>query len=285
MGSGLVTDVPAGGITFANRDVFIDTGTSFTGTGVLTIAAGRTLGVRENYVINRPLVNHGVLAPGLALGVIGIDASYYQQFYDGTLNIHLGGTTADTGYDKLVMNGVAYLAGLLKVSTLNGFAPARGDSFTVLSAAAIVGGFNAYDLPQLASGQAWKIGKSSTAITLTVVQGDYTRDGVIDAEDYVLWRKTQNSTVTAWSGADGNGDGLITNADYTVWRSNLGSIGGGLRAAGSGASELVAASIPEPATMMLAASALLIACGQRRRSQSKNNTAFRRVATRASLAQ
>ncbi len=268
LGNGMITDVQASGLTFANRDAFIDTGTTFTGTGALTIGAGRTLGVRENYVINRSVINHGTLAPGLSLGVIGI-SGVYQQYLDGTLSLQLAGTTADTLYDKLSTNNPAYLAGKLQVTTLNNFAPALGNSFTVLSAAMIIGGFNTYDLPQLSSGQAWKVEQSATAITLTVVAGDYNRDGIIDSGDYVVWRKMRNTSTTAWSGADGNGDGMVNDADFVVWRSNVGSIGGGYHASGSEASELLFASIPEPSSCLLAMSAFLSALGLRRKRRTK----------------
>ena len=235
-GSGITTDVPASGLTFANKDAFIDTGAVFTNTGTLTIGVGRTLGVRENYVINRPVVNHGTLAPGLALGVIGISAPNnpfsYSQYSDGTLSLQFAGTTADTQYDKLTTNNTSFIAGKLKISLINGFTPALGNSFTVLTATSIIGYFGTYDLPQLASGQAWRIDQTATAITLTVVEGDYNRNGVIDAGDYVIWRKTRNTSVTAWSGADGNGDGLVNDADLAIWRSNVGAIGGGVHGAG-----------------------------------------------------
>ena len=54
--------------------------------------------------------------------------------------------------------------------------------------------------------------------------GDYNLDGMVDAADYVLWRKTLSTTgVPAFSGADGDGDGDITQADYGVWRANFGN--------------------------------------------------------------
>ncbi len=62
LGSAVTTDVPAGGLTFSTRDVFIDAGTAFTGTGSLTIGAERTLGIREDFSLGRGLTNHGTLA-------------------------------------------------------------------------------------------------------------------------------------------------------------------------------------------------------------------------------
>jgi serralysin len=52
--------------------------------------------------------------------------------------------------------------------------------------------------------------------------GDYNRNGVVDAADYVLWRNTLGSVVPPTSGADGNGDGVVSSADYNVWRANFG---------------------------------------------------------------
>jgi cyclophilin family peptidyl-prolyl cis-trans isomerase len=266
LGTGSTTDIPASGLTFANKDAFIDTGAIFTNTGSITVGVGRTLGVRENYVINRQVLNHGTLAPGLTLGVIGISADY-RQYSDGTLSLQLAGTTADTLYDKLTSSGNAYLFGKLQVSLINGFTPALGNAFTVLTATSIFGNFEAYDLPQLASGQAWKIDQTQTAITLKVVEGDYNRNGVIDAGDYIVWRKTRNTSVTAWSGADGNGDGLVNDADLTIWRNNLGAIGGGIHGAGADAGGLAISTVPEPTGVFLLVAASLLAGGYRRRAR------------------
>jgi cyclophilin family peptidyl-prolyl cis-trans isomerase len=265
-GTGITTDVPPAGLTFANNDAFIDTGAVFTDTGSLTIGVGRTLGVRENFVLNRPLFNHGTLAPGLALGVIGIAADY-KQFSDGTLSLQFAGTTADTQYDKLTSSGTARLFGKLQISLMNGFTPALGNSFTVLTATAIIGSFETYNLPQLASGQAWRIDQTATAITLTVVGGDYNRNGVIDAGDYLLWRKTRNTSVTAYSGADGNGDGLVNDADFTIWRANFGAFGGGIHGAGTDAGGLATSTVPEPTSGFLLFAASLLVSGYRRRAR------------------
>jgi hypothetical protein len=58
--------------------------------------------------------------------------------------------------------------------------------------------------------------------------GDFNRNGVVDAADYVTWRKY-----------DGTQDG------YNAWRANFGTIGG------SGAGAPVNATVPEPATLVL----------------------------------
>ncbi len=52
---------------------------------------------------------------------------------------------------------------------------------------------------------------------------DYNDNGVVDAADYVLWRKTLGTMgVPAYSGADGDGDGMIDQDDYDVWHAHFG---------------------------------------------------------------
>jgi len=60
--------------------------------------------------------------------------------------------------------------------------------------------------------------------------GDYNGNGVVDAADYVVWRK--------------NPGGFPADA-YAIWRSYFG------QTPGSGASAMVSAAVPEPATIML----------------------------------
>ncbi len=249
LGSGFVTDVPASGLTFANKDAFIDTGASFTGTGAITVGVGRTLGMREAYALNRSLVNHGTVAPGLSLGVIGVNSTYFQ-FSDGTLAIQLAGTTVDTQYDRLISSSTAFLAGKLQVSFLNNFAPVAGNSFTVLTAQSIVGGFTAFDLPQLTPGLVWNINQSTTAVTLTAIAADFNKDGIVDARDYTYWRKTNGSPI-----------------DYQLWRSNIGNRSGGAFFAGSSdAGGLLSnGNIPEPSSGILAVTAGMLLSGLRRR--------------------
>jgi hypothetical protein len=57
--------------------------------------------------------------------------------------------------------------------------------------------------------------------------GDYNLNHAVDAGDYVLWRKTDGTSVSqAYSGADGDGNSVINSNDYMVWRSRFGNAGG-----------------------------------------------------------
>lgn len=82
--------------------------------------------------------------------------------------------------------------------------------------------------------------------------GDYNQNGIVDAADYPVWRKTFNlSASPAGTGADGNGDGVIGAGDYTFWRQHFGeavrlTVNTGL---GSGSSERLGSSVvPEPSS-------------------------------------
>lgn len=94
------------------------------------------------------------------------------------------------------------------------------------------------------------VDRSWSAIRLTQVTpivgppptGDYNRNGVVDAADYVVWRNTLGQTGTNLP-ADGFEDGLIDDFDYFIWRENFG------HTSGSGAAAMAAQAIPEPGAL------------------------------------
>ncbi|MEX0612181.1 MAG: choice-of-anchor Q domain-containing protein [Pirellulales bacterium] len=53
--------------------------------------------------------------------------------------------------------------------------------------------------------------------------GDYNQNSVVDAADFVLWRKTLGTGgLPAYAGADGNGNGTVGPEDYGVWTAHFG---------------------------------------------------------------
>ncbi len=87
--------------------------------------------------------------------------------------------------------------------------------------------------------------------------GDYNSNGVVDAADYVLWRKSQGTTNTLPNDPTG---GTIGAAQYATWRSNFG------RSPGSGAANSLptGSAVPEPATLTLLTCLAALAFGLRR---------------------
>ena len=87
-----------------------------------------------------------------------------------------------------------------------------------------------------------------------ITNGDYNRDGEINAADYTIWRKTLGTTgLSPGFSADGNRDRSVTIADYEIWRSNFGE-----SSFGNGVVSEAAAAIPEPAGAMLLVIALAL---------------------------
>jgi cyclophilin family peptidyl-prolyl cis-trans isomerase len=245
LGNGLTTNVPAAGLTFSTRDAYIDTGTVFTGSGSLRVGAGRTLGIREGYSLNRSLINFGTLQPGLLLGTITLQS--FRQDPGASLEIELSGTTVDKPNDQLVVTAGALLGGDLDVTLLGGFTPVAGNTFTILTAGSISDTFDNINLPLLTQGLLWDVNQTATAFTLSVVTdaADFNQDGVVNAADYVKWRRSNGSQ-----------------ANFNLWRANFGNTRGGSIGAGSGSQ--TAHFVPEPTSaIMLVACGLVLVTGRR----------------------
>ena len=93
------------------------------------IAAGNTVTYSTTSSAVHSLQDLGAL--DLTGGTLTVTDSYTQSS-SGTLNIELGGTGAGQ-FDQLNVSGAATLDGTLHVGFINGFIPAAGDSFRVLT--------------------------------------------------------------------------------------------------------------------------------------------------------
>ncbi|HEY2251608.1 MAG TPA: PEP-CTERM sorting domain-containing protein, partial [Planctomycetaceae bacterium] len=78
------------------------------------------------------------------------------------------------------------------------------------------------------------------------IPGDFNGNGVVDAADYVVWRKGLET--------------IYTQADYDVWRVHFG------QTAGSGAGAMTNAAVPEPTTLVLLLFAATAGCFRRGRA-------------------
>lgn len=84
--------------------------------------------------------------------------------------IEIGGTTAGTGHDQINHLGTAELGGTLNVQLINGFTPAVGDRFLIMtSAAGFSGNFATQLLPTPPSGTGWNLERTSEQISLRLV--------------------------------------------------------------------------------------------------------------------
>jgi hypothetical protein len=98
------------------------------------------------------------------------------------------------------------------------------------------------------AGELYILSKSDGMVRAIVgmagLTGDFNRDGVVDAADYVVWRSSLGQSIPRYSGADANGSGFVDVDDYNFWRNRFGDT-----APPSAAS--AAAPVPEPSSAML----------------------------------
>jgi hypothetical protein len=100
----------------------------------------------------------------------------------------------------------------------------------------------------------------AVAPTSPQANGDYNQNGVVDAADYVVWRKTLTQSASpAGSGADGNANGTIDPPDFDFWRARFGNV-----VPGAG---VTIGAVPEPGAFSTAAglAALLLGTFRSRR--------------------
>jgi hypothetical protein len=245
MAAGRTLTVTGGGRLDINNN--IDT----TAAGLVLVDAGNVGG---NGRVNGRLTNNGgSVSPGTSVGTLTVEGNF-QQNAAGTLNIELGGTAVGQ-YDQLrVIGGLngAVLDGTLDVSLVNGFVPAVGNTFDVITTA---GGINNAGIISLHSSDASSFSLAvvsgtilrltATSVTPPMLTGDFNNNGVVDAADYVLWRDGGTLQNDPTPGNDAG--------DYNVWRSNFGKTNPGSAAS-------LATRVPEPATCMLAMMTFIGAC-------------------------
>lgn len=124
------------------------------GTGASSIAVSNQAGaidIAQGELSIAPpdgtLANSGaiIIRPSAMLAVSG----NYAQTSTGTLEAQLGGAPGTGNFGKVAVTGGATLDGALNVTLKNGYAPAQGDSFPVLTFSSVSGDFATKNLPAL----------------------------------------------------------------------------------------------------------------------------------------
>ncbi len=159
---------------------------SFTNTGVVDVAASRTLfltsaGAFTNAASGRltgsgtlnvpasvAFSNAGIIAPGSSPGVLRITGAC-PLTPTSQLQIEIGGTAPGTGFDQLAVTGAVSVDGSLAVTLVNGFTPALGQSFPVLTAGSMSPGFFTMTGLDVGSDLQLQPQYSATGLSLVVV--------------------------------------------------------------------------------------------------------------------
>ena len=89
-------------------------------------------------IINDVVSNTATVRPGSSPGILTLEGypTTYSQGAGGTLDIEIGGLTPGTQYSRLdatASSGTVALGGTLQVSLVNGFNPAVGDTFAIVT--------------------------------------------------------------------------------------------------------------------------------------------------------
>ncbi len=209
--------------------------------GVTRIAAGAVLQLGQPFALQGGvLTGHGSVVgnvsnvggrvqPGGSPGVLTINGGY-AQVVGGALDIELAGAAPGAGHDQLAVAGTATLAGELQVSFTNGFVPAPGQQFVILTAGMVTGAFSSVSVP----GQ-YELTYTPTSVVLSVFSttclGDVNCDGAVDFFDIDPFVAKIGCPGTGpscdagcpWRNADTDQDGDVDFFDIDPFVSRLGS--------------------------------------------------------------
>jgi hypothetical protein len=81
-----------------------------------------------------------------------------------------------------------------------------------------------------------------------LLTGDYNQNGVVDADDYTVWRDNLGVNVALPNEDPTQTPGWVTPEDYDVWKTHFGEAAG----TGAIASHVADVGVPEPAALELA---------------------------------
>lgn len=277
LSNGVVTINGGGAINNNGSSLVLGGGsrTTINASGTLRTASGTTIELNGGLLVNNGTVtgpvnvNYGSLAKGTGSydvvnvnegGVYypgnspGISTAASVSFQNGSfasgspqLVIEMGGAIPGTQYSQLHVSGMLTLGGTLDIRLvdLGGgiFSPSAGDKFDILDWGGLAGTFSQVQLPTLTNG-IWNTSQLYTTGVISVepsgLPGDYNHNGIVDAADYVAWRKSAG-----------------TQSGYDTWRSHFG------QSSGSGVSLPSVSSsptVPEASTdelLLLASSAFI----------------------------
>jgi hypothetical protein len=194
--------------------------------------AGNMLSTVGAVNINHSVVDSigsGAIVNSGTLGTAGSTSLEGTLTSTGTLDIDISG--AGTGQsDRFDVIGAANLEGVVDVDVLGSFSPTS--DITILTTTAGINLTGSLTLAGPDSGLFSGVSVVGNNLVLAVggggLAGDYNGDDVVNAADYVVWRKSIGTT-----------DG------YNLWRDHYGSTGG------SGAGGNAQAAVPEPTAMLL----------------------------------
>ena len=174
--------------------------------GALTVSAAQTLA--GDGVVRGIVAQAGSVSPGYPIGTLTITGQLSAGGTAVTV-FELGGTNS---YDRLVVSDLQVLDGTLKVVTTNGYVPATGDQFLLITNTAgfLAGTFGGTDLPPLTNGLGWRVDYvGAEAVSLVVTGSPYA------ATPYEAWANAITNPALRGDQDDPDGDGQLNLWEYS----------------------------------------------------------------------
>ena len=109
----------------------------------------------------------GDLRPGFSPGTMSFGGDLTCT-PSTVFHLEIGGPTAGSEYDQLVVNGRLHLDGVLNISFTDGYTPAADDQLVLWHAGEVTGEFRSVTLPQPPAGLFWHDDLLNTTGTLTI---------------------------------------------------------------------------------------------------------------------
>ncbi|MBK8021945.1 MAG: hypothetical protein IPK19_11105 [Chloroflexi bacterium] len=163
-GSSFITNAGARTVSYSFT---FEPGVNFIGGGTLVIG-GPTI-ISGTQTIGGNLHNDGgTLTVSTGSGSITVNGNYTQSS-GGILNIELGGLSPATQYDQVVVTGTAALAGTLNLALINGFDPAIGNAFQIMTFGSRSGTFGTVNGTSIGGGRQLQVSYSGTAATVNTI--------------------------------------------------------------------------------------------------------------------
>jgi hypothetical protein len=175
----------------------------------------------------------GQISPGDSIGTLSVTGNV--SFSAGSLSEELGTAGSPGTSDLLAITGNLTLSGTSALALTGG--AASGYYKIITYSGTLSGTFNS-----VTSGYAADYSHTGEIRVVAVpLPGDYNGNGIVDAADYVVWRK---AGAAAYLPNDLT-PGTVNASDYDVWRAHFG------QTAGSGSGASTNTGVPEPATLVL----------------------------------
>jgi hypothetical protein len=122
--------------------------------------------ISGNGTVAGNIVNNGTVSPGETTTAETFTVS--GNLTNAATSIYSLQLGSATSADKVAITGAMTFAGTLNVTTLSGFTPTVGTSYTLFSYASHTGNFATLNLPSLIPGQIWNTVYGPTGLTITL---------------------------------------------------------------------------------------------------------------------